>query len=191
LDTWDTSGNTQLQTQTTTKTGTMKVPFAATTIFLEIFININESEAFAPEISSSRGRRQMIPTAMNGAPSEESNSESNINTDIENTIGKVSKSQEAFLESSAESGAPEVRKMSIEERTQRAMLAEVAEDRMISLSDELEVLLGEDGLPKKDEYRDEVVALAQQIKASQEQYRALVNGESSPLLEALNGDSEQ
>jgi len=169
----------------------MKLPFASAALFLGTCINMNKSEAFAPEILSTRGRRQMIPTAMNGAPSEESNSESNINTDIENTIGKISQSQEAFLESSAESGAPEVRKMSIEERTQRAMLAEVAEDRMISLSDELEVLLGEDGLPKKDEYRDEVVALAQQIKASQEQYRALVNGESSPLLNALNGDSEQ
>jgi len=168
---------------------------------------MHTSEAFAPEISSTRGRRQMISIAMNGvpSPSEESNSagreqqstnttNTNTNTNTnsnENTRGKLSQSQEKFLESSAQSGASVVRKMSIQERTQRSMLAEVAEDRMISLSDELELLLGEDGLPKKDEYRDEVVALAQQIKASQEQYRALVNGETSPLLDALNGDSEQ
>lgn len=167
----------------------MKLPVASAALFLGACINMKKSEAFSPEISSTRGRRQMIPTAMNRAPSEESNSEPNT-TNIE-TIGKLSQSQEAFLESSAQSGAPEVRKMSIQERTQRSMLAEVAEDRMLSLSDELELLLGEDGLPKKDEYRDEVVALAQQIKASQEQYRALVNGEPSPLLDALNGDSEQ
>ena len=48
------------------------------------------------------------------------------------------------------------------------MLAEAAEDRMIFLSDELDALLGEDGTPLKAEYREEVVTLAQQIKAVQE-----------------------
>ena len=63
--------------------------------------------------------------------------------------------------------------MSIEERTKRAMLAEAAEDRMIFLSDELDALLGDDGtLFKVAKYREEVVTVAQQIKAVQEWYRA-------------------
>jgi hypothetical protein len=111
--------------------------------------------------------------------------------DDETTEGKPSQSQEAFLEASAQDGASTVRRMSVEERTKRAMLAEAAEDRMVQLSDDLDELLGEDGLPKKVEYRDEVITVAKQIQASQDQYRALVNGESSPLLDALNGNGEQ
>ena len=85
----------------------------------------------------------------------------------------------------AQAGAQKVQNMSIEERTKRAMLAEAAEDRMIFLSDELDhaLVLGNDGTPLKvAEYREEVVTLAQQIKALQEQYRALVNGEPDPML---------
>jgi len=109
-----------------------------------------------------------------------------------NEKGKPSEaSQAAFLENEAKAGAEKIRKMSIEERTKRAMLAEAHEDRMVTLSDELEELLGEDGMPLKDEYREEVEALARQIKASQEQYSALVNGEESPLLNALNGPEEE
>lgn len=68
------------------------------------------------------------------------------------------------------------------------MLAEAAEDQMISLMDELDDLLDEQsGMPKREEDREEVVQLARGIKASQEQYRALVNGEKSPVLDALNG----
>ena len=53
------------------------------------------------------------------------------------------------------------------------MLAEAAEDRMIFLSDELDALLGDDGtLFKVAKYREEVVTVAQQIKAVQEWYRA-------------------
>lgn len=91
--------------------------------------------------------------------------------------------QEEFLEAEAQAGAEKVRQMSIEERTKRAMLAEATEDRMIVLTDELEKLLGEDGLPATVEDREEVVMLAKQIKAAQEQYRALVNGGADPMLD--------
>ena len=90
-------------------------------------------------------------------------------------------SQEEFLEGEALAGAERVRSMSIEERTKRAMLAEAVEDRMTVLTDELDALLGEDGMPRNVEDREEVVTLAQQIKDAQEQYKALVNGEATSL----------
>jgi hypothetical protein len=100
----------------------------------------------------------------------------------DNQGNRFSQSQEEFLEVEAQAGAEKVRQMSIEERTKRAMLAEAAEDRMISLSDELDALLGEDGMPLKVEYRDEIVSLAKEIKSMQERYRALVNGEPDVVL---------
>mmetsp|Transcript_1701 Transcript_1701/g.2422 ORF Transcript_1701/g.2422 Transcript_1701/m.2422 type:complete len:167 (-) Transcript_1701:293-793(-) len=98
---------------------------------------------------------------------------------------RLNQEQEKFMEREAIAGADKIRVMSIEERTKRAMLAEVAEDGMIKLSDELDELLGEDGMPKREEDREEIVTLCKQIKASQDQYKALVNGEDSPLLNTL------
>lgn len=92
-----------------------------------------------------------------------------------------SSSQEEFLEREAQVGAKKVRAMSIEERTRRAMLAEAAEDRMVEISAELDNLLGEDGLPT-EENREEALNLARNYKASQEQYRNLVNGDESSLM---------
>jgi hypothetical protein len=97
--------------------------------------------------------------------------------------------QVEFLEQASLNGADKIREMSIEERTRRAMLAEAAEDRIISLSIELESLLGEDGLPSKVEDRDEVVNIARQIKGCQEQYNQLVTGEDSSTLNMLNAES--
>ena len=71
-----------------------------------------------------------------------------------------------------------------------AQLAEAAEDRINSLTMELENLLDYDGLPSKDEDRNEIVDLARQIKCCQEQYNQLVNGEASATLNMLNVDSE-
>lgn len=98
-----------------------------------------------------------------------------------------SQAQANFLESSARDGSSAVRHMSIEERTKRALLAEAAEDRMVKLTDDLDKLLDNSGIPKNIEDREEAVKIARQIKASQEQYRSLVNGEPSPLLDALDG----
>lgn len=109
------------------------------------------------------------------------------NKDENETVkDQLSKEQQEFLEKTAQDGAAVVRKMSIEERTKRAMLAEATEDRMIALIDDLDELLGEDGLPKKVEDREEAVSIAKEIKASQEQYKALVNGEPSSLLDTLD-----
>lgn len=107
----------------------------------------------------------------------------------ENEKGPVDQQTDKFLEQKAIDGAEKIRSLSVEERTRRAMLAEAAEDRMVMLSDELDNLLGDDGMPLKKENREEVVNLATEIKAQQEQYRQLVMGEQNSLLD-LTMDSE-
>jgi outer membrane protein OmpA-like peptidoglycan-associated protein len=130
--------------------------------------------------TTSRPRGEICTTTSTSNSIKSSSNNSNNEGGKQNN--SPSQPQEEFLEVEAQAGAEKVRNMSIEERTKRAMLAEAAEDRMIFLSDELDALLGEDGTPLKAEYREEVVTLAQQIKALQEQYRALVNGEPDPML---------
>lgn len=113
-----------------------------------------------------------------------------LNSSSENEKGPVGKQTDHFLEQNAIDGANKIRSLSIEERTRRAMLAEAAEDRMITLSDELDSLLGDDGMPIK-ENREEAVNLATEIKAQQEQYRQLVMGEQNNLLDlTMNSEDE-
>jgi outer membrane protein OmpA-like peptidoglycan-associated protein len=135
--------------------------------------------SIAKTTSRPRGEISICTTSTSSSIKSSSNNSNNEGGKQNNS---PSQPQEEFLEVEAQAGAEKVRNMSIEERTKRAMLAEAAEDRMIFLSDELDALLGEDGTPLKAEYREEVVTLAQQIKALQEQYRALVNGEPDPML---------
>lgn len=132
-------------------------------------------------VTEGRCDRTATRKAANNDPSMDSSS---------NSKGDVSHAQAKFLETTAREGASAVRHMSVEERTKRALLAEAAEDRMVKLTDDLDKLLDHDGLPRKVEYREEVIVIARQIKASQEQYRSLVNGEPSPLLDALDGQKE-
>lgn len=96
---------------------------------------------------------------------------------------------EQFLEEASRSGYSKIKSMSIEERTRRVLLAEAAEDRVVVLSDELESLLGDDGLPITKEDREEVTILAKQIKVSREQYKKLVNGEDCETLDVLASKS--
>jgi len=108
-----------------------------------------------------------------------------------NSQNNIKKINEQFLEETSRAGYDKVKSLSIEERTKRAMLAEAAEDRVVMLSDELELLLGEDGMPKAVEDRDEVMMLAKQIKASREQYAKLVNGEDCSALDVFNMQQSQ
>jgi hypothetical protein len=94
-----------------------------------------------------------------------------------------------FLEEASRSGYDNIKSMSIEERTRRAMLAEAAEDRVVILSDELELLLCDDGMPKSEDDREEVIILAKQIKASREQYKRLVNGDNCSSLDMFESSS--
>jgi len=90
---------------------------------------------------------------------------------------------DAFLEEASLKGAEKIRALSIEERTKRAMLAEVVEDQMTLLEDELDELLGEDGMPLEVELRDKVEALARQIKGLREQYQLLVSGGEASIVD--------
>lgn len=96
-------------------------------------------------------------------------------------------SKNDFFEEAARQGAEKVKKMSIAERTKRAMLAEAAEDRMVILYDNLEELLGEDGLPSSVENRNEVEVLAREIKSLRQEYHVLVSGGPSPMLDSIDG----
>mmetsp|Transcript_21957 Transcript_21957/g.27169 ORF Transcript_21957/g.27169 Transcript_21957/m.27169 type:complete len:153 (+) Transcript_21957:118-576(+) len=96
---------------------------------------------------------------------------------------------ERIMEEASREGYERIRNMSIAERTKRAMLAEVIEDRIFSMYDDLEGLVAKDGSVEK-ENRDKVTELAIQIKASQKQYRTLVTGEPSSMLDMMEGDRE-
>ena len=86
---------------------------------------------------------------------------------------------------SSTSGAEAIKKIDIEERTKRAMLAEAVEDRIFDLVDELDLLVRKSGGLENltDEARDEAVEMAKQTKALQIQYDDLVNGRPSQMLE--------
>mmetsp|Transcript_14750 Transcript_14750/g.22352 ORF Transcript_14750/g.22352 Transcript_14750/m.22352 type:complete len:187 (+) Transcript_14750:191-751(+) len=160
----------------------------ATLLILLVFIT-SSSHAFLPsklhpcssiitESSSAPCRNHKSLCQLSSSSPEDTNSNGNNNRRRVNN--------EQFLEESSRSGYHKVKSMSIEERTQRAMLAEAAEDRVVMLSDELELLLGEDGMPLTVEDREEVTILAKQIKASREQYSRLVNGEDCSSLDMFN-----
>ena len=100
-------------------------------------------------------------------------------------------SQNDFFEDAANQGAKQVAAMSIEERTKRAMLAEAVEDRIIVLYDDLELLLGKDGIPSSVENRDEVQVLAKEIKSLRREYQSLVNGGTSPMLNSIDETGEK
>ena len=67
------------------------------------------------------------------------------------------------------------------------MLAEQVEDRVCTLYDDLEVILGQDGtLPESEEEREEITNIAKQIKVLQNDYKQLVSGEKSQYLDGFD-----
>jgi hypothetical protein len=81
-----------------------------------------------------------------------------------------------------------ISKLSTSERAKRAMLAEAVEDNIISKELELEEILGKEGLlPQDPELLKLCQDLEKEIRAAQQQYNALVGGEPSTLLRALEG----
>merc|ERR1719491_298923 len=83
---------------------------------------------------------------------------------------------ETFFETTALSGAEKIRKLSVEERTRRAMVAEGIEDRVSNLYDDFESKL-ENGSNK-----EELKFIAKQIKVLQIEYSAVVNGDDHMLV---------
>ena len=69
--------------------------------------------------------------------------------------------------------------MSLEERVQRAMAAEAAEDRLMALAGELE-----DAIDAGDDARCE--ELRTNIQATREQYKVLVGGGGSLFVDAVS-----
>mmetsp|Transcript_20474 Transcript_20474/g.33217 ORF Transcript_20474/g.33217 Transcript_20474/m.33217 type:complete len:163 (+) Transcript_20474:69-557(+) len=95
------------------------------------------------------------------------------------------KKQEQIMERASIAGAEEIAKVSLEERTKRAMLAEAVEDRIFDLVDELDILVAKNGGLENlsGEIKEEAVEMAKQTKALQIQYDDLVNGRPSQILE--------
>mmetsp|Transcript_3238 Transcript_3238/g.3594 ORF Transcript_3238/g.3594 Transcript_3238/m.3594 type:complete len:176 (-) Transcript_3238:276-803(-) len=117
------------------------------------------------------------------------NSPLNNSAENESERDEVKSSPNIFLEEASLQGAKKIKALSIEERTKRAMLAEAVEDEMTILEDELEELLGEDGMPLEDDLRDKVESLARQIKGLREQYQLLVSGADSLTLDLFDAQN--
>lgn len=100
------------------------------------------------------------------------------------------KKQEQRMEMASSAGAQAIRKIDIQERTKRAMLAEAVEDRIFELVDELDLLVKRNGGIENlsDDVREEAVELAKQTQALQVQYDDLVNGKPSQLLDMESSD---
>lgn len=109
----------------------------------------------------------------------------NNNNNSEGQQSPAQKQQQKRMEKSSIAGAEAIRKIDIEERTKRAMLAEAVEDRIFDLADDLDLLVKRNGGVENlsEDVREEAVELAKQTKALQVQYDDLVNGGPSQLLE--------
>ena len=89
------------------------------------------------------------------------------------------------MEMSSLAGAKAIAKLDLEERTKRAMLAEVVEDRIFEIVDELELFVAKhNGLvDATDDIRERAMEMAKETKSLQLQYDDLVNGRPSILLD--------
>lgn len=95
------------------------------------------------------------------------------------------KTREMVLDELSMSGASKIATISIPERAKRALLAEAIEDQIIRLTDEMEQMIGVDGIISK-EYREKVTETATRMKELQIQYDELVSGKPSSVLAVLD-----
>ena len=95
------------------------------------------------------------------------------------------KTREMVLDELSMSGASKIATISIPERAKRALLAEATEDQIIRLTDEMEQMIGVDGIISK-EYREKVTETATRMKELQIQYDELVSGKPSSVLAVLD-----
>ena len=98
--------------------------------------------------------------------------------------------QEMLMEELSWEGQNKIASVSISERAKRALLAEAIEDQIFRLAEELEEIVGRNGLIDDDDKR-EATALAARAKELKQQYQDLVSGAPSSVLTALEslGDS--
>jgi hypothetical protein len=129
-------------------------------------ITVTTTAAFTPSIPNS-GRSTVLRDQLSG--------------------DNDSNSAEVFLEQVSQRGAEKVAKMDIAERTKRAMLAEAVENSILSKEIQLEEIIGDSGIiPTDPELLEQCRDISRQIKASQQQYEALVSGGKSELLNTLD-----
>ena len=84
-------------------------------------------------------------------------------------------------------GAAKIAALDVTERAKRALLAETIEDRIFDLTEQLEQLVGVTG----GVVDENIIDLAKQTKSLQLQYKELVSGEPSSLLQSLEDLGKQ
>lgn len=105
------------------------------------------------------------------------------NSNSNNTGGAGGSSKDNWLESWALDGAKKIATLDINERAQRALLAEMCEDEIYQLTIELEQLVDETSGEISD--MDRAREIAGQSRSLQKQYKDLVSGDPSTVLSTL------
>jgi hypothetical protein len=96
-----------------------------------------------------------------------------------------------WLEEWALEGAKKIGMLGIQERTQRAMLAQMTEDRIYEITNILESLVDEDTQEISEENIPKAKELAQQTRVLQKEYKDLVTGEPSTLIDTISNLNEK
>ncbi|KAG7344157.1 hypothetical protein IV203_022165 [Nitzschia inconspicua] len=113
--------------------------------------------------------------------SDDKENEANVSKDPSNN--KTTPQPTNWVEEWAMEGAKKIAALNVQERTQRTLLAEMAEDKIYELNIALEKLIDEDTGEILD--LDQAKDIAFQTRSLQEQYRLLVTGEPSSMLQAM------
>ena len=91
-----------------------------------------------------------------------------------------------WLEEWALEGARKIKTLGIQERTQRVMLAQMTEDRIYEIGNILESFIDEDTQEIPAENVPKAKELAQQTRVLQKEYKDLVTGEPSTLIDTIS-----
>lgn len=95
------------------------------------------------------------------------------------------------MEMASLAGAKAISKLSLSERTKRAMIAEAVENRIYELTDEIEQIVVKNDGDLVGDIKEEAVELAKQTKALQAQYDDIVNGRPSYLLDLDDNEDDE
>jgi phosphoribosyl-ATP pyrophosphohydrolase len=117
-------------------------------------------------------------------------SRSHYTTSLSSLPNPSDRPSRSFVEETARQGAQRIAQLSVQERTQRAMLAEAVEDQMILLEEELETLWNtrvdqSSQQPTLDDKDVQVKDLVQEIQRLRDQYQTLVTGQPFAMLNIM------
>mmetsp|Transcript_22942 Transcript_22942/g.63863 ORF Transcript_22942/g.63863 Transcript_22942/m.63863 type:complete len:166 (+) Transcript_22942:47-544(+) len=96
----------------------------------------------------------------------------------------LQKQQELVMEELSRIGADKIATLDVNERTRRALLAELLEDKIFENTAQLETLVDEAGAIA-EENRAQALEIAEQTKVWQVQYQELVSGKPSSVLASV------